>query len=29
LRERIERAGGSMEAGPLDGGWRVRLEIPA
>jgi signal transduction histidine kinase len=29
LRERIEGGGGSMEAGPLDGGWRVRLEIPA
>ncbi len=29
LRERIERAGGSMEAGPLDDGWRVRLEVPA
>jgi signal transduction histidine kinase len=29
LRERIERAGGSLEAGPLDGGWRVRLEVPA
>lgn len=29
LRERIERAGGSMEAGPVDGGWRVRLEVPA
>jgi signal transduction histidine kinase len=28
LRERIERAGGSLEAGPLDGGWRVRLEVP-
>lgn len=29
LRERVERAGGSLEAGPLDGGWRVRLEVPA
>jgi signal transduction histidine kinase len=29
MRERIERAGGSMQAGPTDGGWRVELEVPA
>jgi signal transduction histidine kinase len=29
MRERLERAGGSMQAGPTDGGWRVELEIPA
>jgi signal transduction histidine kinase len=28
LRERLERAGGTLEAGPTDTGWRVRLEIP-
>ncbi len=29
MRERIERAGGSMRAGPTDAGWRVELELPA
>jgi signal transduction histidine kinase len=29
MRERVERAGGSMQAGPTDGGWRVELEVPA
>jgi signal transduction histidine kinase len=29
LRERLERVGGSLEAGPTDNGWRVQLEIPA
>jgi signal transduction histidine kinase len=29
LRERLERAGGTLDAGPTERGWRVRLEIPA
>jgi signal transduction histidine kinase len=30
MRERAEALGGTLEAGPAgDGGWRVRLEIPA
>jgi signal transduction histidine kinase len=29
LRERLERAGGTLEAGPTAGGWLVQLEIPA
>ncbi|MGD1059403.1 MAG: histidine kinase [Solirubrobacteraceae bacterium] len=29
MRERAERAGGHMDAGPTDNGWRVQLEIPA
>ena len=29
LRERIERVGGTLDAGPTDHGWRVRLEIQA
>ena len=29
MRERIERAGGSMRAGPVERGWRVELELPA
>jgi signal transduction histidine kinase len=29
MRERIERAGGSMSAGPTSDGWRVELEVPA
>ena len=29
LRERLERVGGSLDAGPTDDGWLVRLEIPA
>jgi signal transduction histidine kinase len=28
LRERIESAGGTMEAGPTDDGWRVSLAVP-
>jgi signal transduction histidine kinase len=28
MRERLERAGGSMYAGPTDGGWRVELDVP-
>ena len=28
MRERVERAGGTMEAGPTGEGWRVRLEVP-
>jgi signal transduction histidine kinase len=29
MRERIERAGGRMRAGPTEAGWRVELKIPA
>jgi signal transduction histidine kinase len=29
MRERLERAGGSMHAGPTDAGWRVELRVPA
>ena len=29
MRERLERAGGSMRAGPTEQGWRVDLEVPA
>lgn len=29
MRERLERAGGRMQAGPTDMGWRVELEVPA
>ena len=29
MRERLERAGGSMHAGPTVEGWRVELEVPA
>ena len=29
MRERIERAGGTMSAGPTAEGWRVALEVPA
>jgi signal transduction histidine kinase len=29
LRERLERLGGTLDAGPTAGGWRVRLELPA
>jgi signal transduction histidine kinase len=29
MRERIERAGGGMRAGPAEQGWRVELEVPA
>ncbi len=28
LRERIERAGGTMSAGPTTEGWRVEIEVP-
>ncbi len=28
MRERLERAGGSMQAGPTDAGWRVELQVP-
>ena len=28
LRERIERAGGTMSAGPTTDGWRVEIEVP-
>jgi signal transduction histidine kinase len=29
MRERVERAGGGMQVGPTDTGWRVELEVPA
>ncbi|HEY2653860.1 MAG TPA: histidine kinase [Solirubrobacteraceae bacterium] len=29
MRERAELLGGSLEAGPRDGGWRVELRLPA
>ena len=29
LRERIERAGGTISAGPTTDGWRVEIEVPA
>jgi signal transduction histidine kinase len=29
LRERIERAGGTLSAGPTAEGWRVEIEVPA
>jgi signal transduction histidine kinase len=29
MRERIERGGGTMSAGPTAAGWRVELEVPA
>ena len=29
MRERIERTGGTMSAGPAGDGWRVELEVPA
>ena len=28
MRERVERAGGTMQAGPTETGWRVELEVP-
>jgi signal transduction histidine kinase len=28
MRERVERLGGTMRAGPTDRGWRVELEVP-
>ncbi|MEA2637461.1 MAG: hypothetical protein QOE18_518 [Chloroflexota bacterium] len=29
LRERVERAGGTMSAGPTTEGWQVEMEVPA
>lgn len=29
MRERVERAGGSMRAGPTERGWHVELQVPA
>jgi signal transduction histidine kinase len=29
MRERVERVGGSMQAGPTGEGWRVQLDVPA
>jgi signal transduction histidine kinase len=29
MRERIERAGGTISAGPTAEGWRVKIEVPA
>jgi signal transduction histidine kinase len=29
MRERVERVGGSLHAGPVAAGWRVELEVPA
>jgi signal transduction histidine kinase len=29
MRERIERSGGAMQAGPTDRGWRVELQVPS
>jgi signal transduction histidine kinase len=29
MRERLEAVGGSLRAGPVDGGWRVAARIPA
>ena len=29
MRERLKQAGGSMQAGPTDTGWRVELDVPA
>ena len=28
MRERLERAGGHMQAGPTGTGWRVQLDVP-
>jgi signal transduction histidine kinase len=28
MRERLERLGGTMQAGPIESGWRVRLDVP-
>jgi signal transduction histidine kinase len=28
MRERVERSGGTVSAGPTDSGWRVELEVP-
>jgi len=29
LRERVERVGGSLEAGPTESGWRVEVVVPS
>jgi signal transduction histidine kinase len=29
MRERVERVGGTMQAGPTETGWRVELDVPA
>jgi len=29
MRERVQRAGGTVEAGPTENGWRVELQVPA
>jgi signal transduction histidine kinase len=29
MRERLEQAGGTLQAGPTDTGWRVELDVPA
>jgi signal transduction histidine kinase len=29
MRERIERVGGNLDAGPTDDGWHVELDVPA
>ena len=29
MRERLEQAGGTMQAGPTETGWRVELDVPA
>jgi signal transduction histidine kinase len=29
MRERLEQAGGTMQAGPTNTGWRVELDVPA
>ncbi len=29
MRERVEAVGGTLEAGPVDGGWRVSARMPA
>jgi signal transduction histidine kinase len=29
MRERVERAGGSVAAGPTEDGWRVRVDLPS
>jgi glucose-6-phosphate-specific signal transduction histidine kinase len=28
MRERVERLGGTMDAGPVEGGWLVVLSVP-
>jgi signal transduction histidine kinase len=29
MRERVERLGGRIEAGPVEGGWELTAELPA